>query len=71
MASRRCSCSSRFFDCNFHRHSDCGGTVAKVVSYPNRGKALKATGSFTFDLLKELAKGFIKTKIEEHTGVKL
>jgi hypothetical protein len=31
----------------------------------------EATGSFTFDLVKELAKGFIKTKIEELTGVKL
>jgi hypothetical protein len=30
-----------------------------------------AIGSFTFDLVKDLAKGFIKTKIEEHTGVKL
>jgi Hypothetical protein (DUF2513) len=28
-------------------------------------------GSFTFDLLKELAVGLIKTKIEQHTGVKL
>jgi Hypothetical protein (DUF2513) len=31
----------------------------------------EATGSFTFELVKDLAKGFIKTKIEEHTGVKL
>ena len=30
-----------------------------------------AIGSITFDLVKDLAKGFIKTKIEEHTGVKL
>ncbi len=28
-------------------------------------------GGFTIDLLKELAKGLIKKKIEEHTGVKL
>lgn len=28
-------------------------------------------GGLTVDLLKDLAKGFIKTKIEEHTGVKL
>jgi hypothetical protein len=34
-------------------------------------KGVEATGSFTFELVKELAKGFIKTKIEEHTGVKL
>jgi Hypothetical protein (DUF2513) len=30
-----------------------------------------AVGSFSFDLVKQLAAGFIKTKIEEHTGVKL
>lgn len=28
-------------------------------------------GSFTFDVLKALAKGLIKTKIEQHTGVRL
>ncbi|HTT46912.1 MAG TPA: DUF2513 domain-containing protein, partial [Pseudolabrys sp.] len=30
-----------------------------------------AIGSFSFDLVKQLAIGLIKTKIEEHTGVKL
>jgi hypothetical protein len=30
-----------------------------------------AAGGFTVDLLKELAKGFIKKQIEERTGVKL
>lgn len=34
-------------------------------------RGAEATGSFTFDLVLDLAKGFIKTKIEEHTGVKL
>jgi Hypothetical protein (DUF2513) len=34
-------------------------------------RGAEAAGSWTFDLVKELAKGFIKTKIEEHTGVKL
>ena len=34
-------------------------------------KGLEDAGSFTFDLVKALAKGFIKKKIEEHTGVKL
>jgi Hypothetical protein (DUF2513) len=34
-------------------------------------KSAEVAGGFTFDLLKDLAKGFIKTKIEEHTGVKL
>ena len=28
-------------------------------------------GSFSFDLLKALAKGLIKTKIEQHTGLEL
>jgi hypothetical protein len=34
-------------------------------------RSADAIGSITFDLIKDLAKGFIKTKIEEHTGVKL
>jgi hypothetical protein len=34
-------------------------------------KAAKEARGFTFDLLVDLAKGFVKTKIEEHTGVKL
>jgi Hypothetical protein (DUF2513) len=32
---------------------------------------LEGAGSFTFDLAKAFAKGFVKKKIEEHTGVKL
>ncbi|ATG38555.1 DUF2513 domain-containing protein [Phaeobacter piscinae] len=32
-------------------------------------KGAAAAGSFTFDLLKALAKGFIKKKIKEHTDV--
>jgi len=34
-------------------------------------KGLEYAGSFTLDLVKALAKGFITKKIEEHTGVKL
>jgi hypothetical protein len=34
-------------------------------------RGAEATGSWTFDLVRDLAKGLIKTKIEEHTGVKL
>ncbi len=34
-------------------------------------KGLEYAGSFTFDLVKALAKGFVTKKIEEHTGVKL
>lgn len=34
-------------------------------------KGIEGVGSFTFDLVKDLAKGFIKKKIEQHTGVNL
>lgn len=34
-------------------------------------KGTEAMGSFTFDLVKELAIGLVKKKIEDHTGVKL
>lgn len=34
-------------------------------------KGAEAAGGFTIDLLKELAKGFIKKQVEEYTGVKL
>ncbi len=34
-------------------------------------RGAEAAGSFTFDLVKDLAQGFIKTKIREHTGVDL
>jgi hypothetical protein len=34
-------------------------------------KGAEATGGFTVDLLKDLARGFVKKQIEEHTGVKL
>ncbi|NJS13804.1 MAG: DUF2513 domain-containing protein [Sphingopyxis sp.] len=31
----------------------------------------KQAGGFTFDLLKSLSKGFLKKKIEHHTGIEL
>lgn len=34
-------------------------------------KGMKDVGGFTFDLVKDLAKGFIKQKIKHHTGVEL
>jgi hypothetical protein len=34
-------------------------------------EGLECAGSFTFDLVKALAKGFVTKKIEEHTSVKL
>jgi hypothetical protein len=34
-------------------------------------KGVGEVGSFTFDIIKNLAKGFIKKKIEDHTGITL
>jgi Hypothetical protein (DUF2513) len=34
-------------------------------------QGVKEAGGFTFDLLKALAKGLVKKKIEDHTGVVL
>ena len=34
-------------------------------------KGVEAAGGFTVDLLKDLAKGFIKKHVEEYTGVKI
>jgi hypothetical protein len=34
-------------------------------------KGALASGGFTIDLLKDLAKGFVKKQIEERTGIKL
>ena len=34
-------------------------------------KGVEGAGGFTVDLMKELARGFVKKQIEEYTGVKL
>ena len=34
-------------------------------------KGAEAAGGFTFDLLKDLAKGFIRKQVEDYTGIKL
>jgi hypothetical protein len=34
-------------------------------------KGVEGAGGFTVELMKELAKGFVKKQIEEYTGVKL
>lgn len=34
-------------------------------------EAASSVGSYGFDMLKDLAKGFIKTKIKQHTGIDL
>jgi len=59
----------------FRRLSSDGHDFLDAVRYPEiwrkTQRGAESVGSFTFDLVKDLAKGFIKTKIEEHTGVKL
>lgn len=34
-------------------------------------EGVKQAGGFTFELLKSLAKGLLKRKIEDHTGIEL
>jgi hypothetical protein len=45
--------------------------VRDPVIWAKTRSGAKAAGGFTIDLLKDLAKGFLKTQIEERTGVKL
>lgn len=46
-------------------------SVRSPVVWSKTKKGAEAAGGFTVDLLKDLAKGFIKKQIEERTGVKL
>jgi hypothetical protein len=46
-------------------------TVRDPAIWAKTKKGASAAGGFTIDLLKDLAKGFLKTQIEERTGVKL
>jgi uncharacterized protein DUF2513 len=59
----------------FRRLTWAGHDFADAVRDPDIWRKTKHSadkiGSITFDLVKDLAKGFIKTKIEEHTGLKL
>jgi hypothetical protein len=54
-----------------HAGYDFLDTIRKEEIWEKTKKEAASAGGFTVDLLKDLAKGFIKTKIEEHTGVKL
>jgi hypothetical protein len=46
-------------------------SVRNLEIWAKTKKGAEAAGGFTVDLLKDLAKGFIKKQIEEYTGVKL
>lgn len=45
-------------------------SVRDPVIWAKTKKGAEAVGGFTLTLLGDLAKGFIKKQIEEHTGVK-
>jgi hypothetical protein len=46
-------------------------SVRDPETWTKTKKGAAAAGGFTLELLGDLAKGFIKKQIEEHTGVKL
>ncbi len=46
-------------------------SVRDPETWAKTKKTAAGAGGFTVDLLKDLAKGLIKKKIEEHTGIKL
>lgn len=46
-------------------------SIRDPVVWDKTKKGALEAGGFTFDLLKDLAKGFIKKQIEERTGVAL
>lgn len=46
-------------------------SVRNQETWAKTKKGALAAGGWTADILKDLAKGFIKKQIEEHTGVKL
>ena len=62
-------------DTYFERLSVAGHDFVDSVRSPEvwakTKKGAEAAGGFTVDLLKDLAKGFIKKQIEDMTGVKL
>lgn len=62
-------------DTYFERLSVAGHDFVDSVRSPEvwakTKKGAEAAGGFTVDLLKDLAKGFIKKQIEEYTGVRL
>jgi len=55
---------------SWHGH-DFLDSVRSPEVWKKTKKGAEAAGGFTVDLLKDLAKGFVKKQIEEYTGVKL
>jgi hypothetical protein len=51
------------------RHSD--NKIRDPEIWRKTKEGVGAAKGFTFDLLKDLAKGFVKKQIEDYTGVKL
>lgn len=62
-------------DFRFDRMTGSGHDFVDSVRSPEvwakTKKGAEAAGGFTVDLLKDLAKGFLKKQIEDYTGVKL
>lgn len=46
-------------------------TIRDPAIWRETKKQMEAAGGFSLDLVKAIAKGFIKKKIEQHTGVSL
>ncbi len=46
-------------------------SIRDPVVWAKTKDGIKSAGGFTFDLLKALAKGFIKKQVEERTGIAL
>jgi hypothetical protein len=67
MANRRPKCRSQEPDHGRARLSRQG--APEIWAKTKEGT--KLAGSFSLKLLGDLATGFVKTKIEHHTGVKL
>jgi Hypothetical protein (DUF2513) len=51
--------------------SDFLDSIRDAETWAKTKKAAAGAGGFTVDLLKDLAKGFIKKQIEDRTGLKL
>ena len=64
--------ANRFFDREGISDDDVASeNLGEDQDWEKTKKGAEAAGGFTMDLLKDLAKGFIKKQIEERTGVKL
>lgn len=46
-------------------------TVRDPEVWANTKRGAHAIGEFSFDVFRALAKGFVKTKLEQHTGIEV